>query len=577
MKSKDNSVFNISLLVVFSIVLWGLIFPNSFEVSFNALYEVLVTNVGWFYMIVMFALVVFAIWIAFSKYGKIKLGDDNSEPEHSNISWFAMLFSAGMGIGLVFWGVAEPLNHYVSPLSAEGGTVEAAQFAFNKSFFHWGFHPWAAYSVLALALAYMQFRKKKPAIISSIFIPLIGEERARGPIGKTIDILAIFATVTGVATSLGLGTLQINSGLNHMFNVPENNLSQVLIVVIVTILFMMSALTGLNKGIKILSNTNVILAGIILLSAFVLGPTILITNTFTQEVGSYIGSFIQDSFHLSAHEDTSWFGNWTIFYWAWWIAWAPFVGTFIARISKGRTIKEFVLGVLIAPAMVSFFWFTTFGTLGIELGPEIAATAIESTSTAFFVVMESYPLGTLISLVAVLLLCTFFITSADSATFVLGMMSSNGALTPSNQKKVLWGVIQSLLALSLMLVGGLEMLQTAAIVAAFPFAIILAIAMYSLYVAVKSDEVVAKTKTVDQKQMKEVVKWYKKMKNNGGLPDNSMDLQKSILEDPGSELKGSQGKTIEKESEKSNPLESPDVKERKDSKIVDVNLTSQEA
>lgn len=481
---KSNKVFNISLIVVFAIVAWGLFAAESFGNASSNAFSFLVSKFGWFYLLSMTTFVIFAIWIAFSKYGKIKLGPDDSKPDYSFVSWFAMLFSAGMGIGLVFWGVAEPLNHFVNPMGIEGGTQAASDFAMMKSFMHWGLHPWANYSVLALALAYMQFRKGKPGLISSIFIPLIGEERVQGWIGKTIDILAIFATVAGVATSLGLGTLQINSGLNFLFNVPENAVVQVIIVFVVTVLFMISAVTGLDKGIKFLSNLNVTIAGVLLLLAIIIGPTLLIFTNLGQGLLFYAKDLVMD---VNPFGKGEWYGWWTIFYWAWWIAWAPFVGTFIARISRGRTIKEFIFGVLGAPTIASFLWFATFGTLGIFKGTEVAAEAIAKTETALFVVMQHYPLGSIISFVAVLLLCTFFVTSADSATFVLGMMSSNGDLNPSTNRKLIWGAIQSALALALMLSGGLKVLQTASIVAAFPFAFVMLFGMISIVKALKTE------------------------------------------------------------------------------------------
>lgn len=485
MKKKNNTVFYVSLLVVISAVLWALIAPTDFGAKANGALNFLVAKFGWFYLTTINLFIFFCVWIAASKYGNIKLGPDDSEPKYSYVSWFAMLFSAGMGIGLVFWGVAEPLNHFVNPLGLEGGTEAAKTFAITKSFMHWGLHPWANYSVLALSLAYMQFRMKKPSLISSIFIPLIGEERAAGPLGKFIDVLAIFATVTGVATSLGLGTLQINSGLNYLFDVPENTLTQLLIVVVVTILFMLSAATGLDKGIKILSNTNVIIAGVLLMLAIIIGPTL---NIFSN-LGNGLLTYAKDLFvELNPLGKSEWYKNWTIFYWAWWIAWAPFVGTFIARISKGRTIREFVIGVLLVPSIISFLWFAAFGTLGIDAGLEVAKEAITKTETAFFVVMEYQPLGSIISFVAITLLGTFFVTSADSATFVLGMMSSNGNLNPSTARKLTWGIIQSALALSLMIAGGLGMLQTASIVVAFPFAIVMIFAMISMVKALKQEK-----------------------------------------------------------------------------------------
>ena len=478
-KKKDNQVFNTSLVVVLIISLWGIISPKTFGDIANKVFDFLTTQFGWFYLISMFFFVAFMLIIAFSKYGSIKLGPDDSEPDYSFITWFAMLFSAGMGIGLVFWGVAEPLNHFMNPMGVEAATPEAANFAIFSSFLHWGIHPWANYAVIALPLAYMQFRKNKPGLISSIFIPLIGEEKAQGPIGKFIDILAIFATVAGVATSLGLGVLQINSGLNYLFNIPINTTVHIMIIVIVTFLFMVSAISGLDKGIKILSNTNVTLAGLLMLLTFILGPTLKIINSLTNGIGMYLSNFIETSFQINAFGDNSWIGGWRIFYWAWWIAWAPFVGVFIARISRGRTIREFILGVSLVPALGSFLWFAVFGATGISLGPEVATEAIKVTETALFVVMEHIPLGSIISLVAILLLCTFFVTSADSATFVLGMMSRNGDLNPDTKTKVIWGIIQSMMALALMLAGGLQVLQTGSIAAAFPFAFVMIVACFS--------------------------------------------------------------------------------------------------
>ena len=476
-KERGQEVFHISILVVFAIVIWGIAMPDSFSNVANSIFDFLTINLGWFYSITMTLFVIFCLWVALGRHGKIKLGKPDEEPEFSTISWFAMLFSAGMGVGLVFWGVAEPLNHFVAPLAMEGGTAAASDFALKTSFFHWGLHPWAAYGVLALALAYMQFRHDKPAQISSIFIPLIGEARARGTIGKTVDILAIFATVAGVATSLGMATLQLTSGFNFLFGIPETDTVRLIVIGVITILFMISAITGVDKGIKYLSNANITLASIIMVLCLIAGPTLLIINNFTNSFGLYMSSLVRDSFKISSDP---WYGWWTIFYWAWWIAWAPFVASFIARISRGRTIREFVGGVLFAPTLASFVWFSIMGTMGINQGMEAAEGAIETTETAFFVVMQNYPLGGLISGIAVILLTTFFITSADSATFVLGILSDRGNQNPTTRRKITWGLIQTGLAVALMLSGGLGMLQTGSIVAAFPFAIIMLVAMVAM-------------------------------------------------------------------------------------------------
>lgn len=492
MKKKINITFLISIIVTALVVFWGLFAPKSFEYISNMTFGYLVDKFGWFYVVTMSSFVVFSLWIGyFSKYKNFKLGPQDSKPEYNFITWFAMLFSAGMGIGLVFWGAAEPLNYFVAPLSAEPGTSEAAIFAMKKSFLHWGLHPWANYAILALALAIMQFRYNKPGLVSSIFIPLIGEKRVEGPIGKTVDIFAIFATVAGVATSLGLGVYQINSGLKFLFNIPESAFVQTSIVVIITIIFIISTVTGLNNGIKLLSNINVCIFVIIMLICFLVGPSIKILYIFVQSIGTYVQTLIGNSFETGAYEAKKWFGSWTIFYWAWWIAWAPFTGTFIARISKGRTIKEFVTGVLLAPAVASFMWFTIVGNMGIEKGLDFAKGAIASTSTTLFIVLNEYTFGNVISMICVLLLCTFFITSANSATFVLAMFSSKGDLNPTAPKKVLWGILQSGLALALMIgtTNGLQMLQTASIAVAFPFAFIMIFAMMSIVKVLKKDKI----------------------------------------------------------------------------------------
>lgn len=491
-KKESNTVFNISLIIVGIIVVWGLAFQEHFSAFSNDLLKFLTTNFGWSYLFSMFLFVGFALYLGFSKYGNIKLGPDDSKPEFSTTSWFAMLFGAGMGIGLVFWGVAEPISHFIAPPGMEPGTPEAAAFAMKASFKHWGFHPWANYSIIGLALAYFQFRKGKPGLISSIFTPLIGEKGVNGPIGKTIDILAVFATVAGVATSLGLGTIQINSGLNYLFNVPETQLVQVIIIAVVTVIFIWTAVSGISKGIKILGDINLFLAFSLLLLTLILGPTLVIINSLTDGLGSYLNSFIYDSLHINAFGDNSWVNSWTVFYWAWWIAWAPFVGSFIARISKGRTIREFVGGVMIAPALASFVWFAVFGSLGLNLGDKLGvaglSTAAAHPETALFAVLEHYPLGVVLSFIALILLCTFFITSANSATFVLGMLSSNGNLNPTNKRKILWGLIQSLLATSLLLAGGLKALQTASVAAAFPFILVMIFAIVALLKALREEK-----------------------------------------------------------------------------------------
>ncbi|MDR1915954.1 MAG: BCCT family transporter [Synergistaceae bacterium] len=494
-EKKVNFVYGISLLITIAIVLWCLFIPENFEAVANYAFEVLTKKFGWLYMFSVAVFLIFSIWIGFSKYGKIRLGADDSKPDYSTVSWFAMLFSAGMGIGLIFWGVAEPLNHYLNPLGADPATPLAAEFAMRTSFVHWTLHPWGIFTVMGLALAYVQFRRGKSGLISNVFIPLLGEERVNGWIGKTIDILAVFATVAGVTTSLGLGTMQINSGLNHLFGVPETHTAQVLIICVVSSMFICSAVSGIDLGIKILSNINMLLAFLLLAMAFIVGPSVMMLNSFAEGVGEYLQWVVRESFVVGAFQNNDWFAGWRVFYWAWWIAWAPFVGSFIARISKGRTIREFVIGVLLVPSLLSFIWFSVFGNMGINLGAEVAAEAIKTTSTAAFIVFAHYPLGVFMSGVTIALVCTFFVTSADSATFVLGIFTSEGDLNPGIRRKVVWGLVNASLALVLLLgsKNGLQMLQTVSIVGAFPFIFILIGASVAVYKYVSGENLLTRS------------------------------------------------------------------------------------
>jgi len=439
-----------------------------------------------------FIFLVFSIYLGFGPYGRIKLGKDDDEPEYSFYTWLAMLFSAGMGIGLVLWGVAEPIYHYLTPPLAgvEGGTAEAARQSLRYSFFHWGLHPWAIYTVIALAIAYSQFRKGESGLISLTFRPLLGN-RVEGPIGKGIDSLASIATAFGVATSLGFGTLQISGGLNHILGTPNNLTVQLILIGVITILYLISATAGLNKGIRYLSNLNLGLAGGLLIFVFFAGPTTFIIDALTTTIGGYIGNIIPMSFRLTPFSQGTWVGSWTIFYWAWWIAWAPFVGTFIARVSRGRTIKEFVLGVLFVPSLLSAIWFSAFGGSAIfyEMfeNKGIADAVNADVTTALFITLEQFPIGGLLSVLATLLIITFFVTSADSATFVLGMLTSKGDLNPSTSTKLIWGLLQSSIAAVLLISGGLQGLQTASIVAALPFTIIMLLMVVSLNKALRGE------------------------------------------------------------------------------------------
>lgn len=493
---KRNALLFLYLFLVVLILLASSIGRFTIGTIFNTMMKFINDKFAIAYLIGMNLFIMFSFIIAFSKFGNIKLGSENCEPEYTFGGWFAMLFSAGMGIGLVFWGVAEPIFHFTSPLgNIAGGSKESLNFAFITSFMHWGIHPWASYSIVGLSIAYFQFRKNTPALISSIFIPLLGEKRSKGLIGKAIDFLAVFATVAGVSTSLGMGTMQINSGLNYVFNIPENIRVQLIIIAVVTSMFIFTAVSGIGKGISIISNINLFLGFGIMIICFIIGPTGQILETLVKQTYNYFKSFAGTSVQLQGLQHKDWLGQWTVFYWAWWISWTPFVGMFIARISKGRTIRQFIIGVICAPTLASIIWFSIFGTLGINLGIRgvISIESLKSIAlvpeTAFFKVISYYPFSSIVSIITMVLLCTFFITSADSATFVLAMFTSKGNLNPSNKKKVLWGLVEALLAVGLLLSGGLQGLQAMAIVAAFPFIIIIILGFISLCKALIKEDI----------------------------------------------------------------------------------------
>ncbi|WP_096435594.1 glycine betaine uptake BCCT transporter [Alteribacter populi] len=494
---KLTPVFIISLVIAVAFILWGVIASENMESVTTDIQAFITGQFGWFYLLAATGFVAFAIYLIFSPIGRIKLGDEDEEPEYNYPTWFAFLFTAGMGIGLVFWGAAEPMYHLFTPPPAENisDDATAAGIALRYSFFHWGVHPWAIYSVVALALAYFKFRKKSPAVMSAAFEPLLGD-RVNGPIGTTINVIVVFATIFGVATSLGFGTAQIGGGIADISEGISNNIGlQLGIIAVVTVLYMISSQTGLDVGIKYLSRANIVLAFLLMLFLLFAGPTNYIMNAFTQTFGSYLQNFIGMSFRIDTfNPESTWVEDWTIFYWAWWIAWAPFVGTFIARVSRGRTIREFVLGVIAVPTIFGALWFSVFGgtamNLQLEQGIDIYQTIADSgEESALFAVLSQFNFGTVMSIVAILLIASFFITSADSATFVLGMQTTNGSLNPPNKVKFIWGLVQSSTAAVLLLSGGLAALQTASIIAAFPFAIIMIFMIISLMKALRTEKI----------------------------------------------------------------------------------------
>ncbi|MBC8678149.1 BCCT family transporter [Staphylococcus pseudintermedius] len=510
---KFSPVFLVSAIIVFAIVLIGVFIPTQFGEFTNTIKLWITDKLGWYYLILTTIIVFFCIFLIFSPIGKLKLGRPNDKPEFNTVSWFAMLFSAGMGIGLVFYGAAEPISHFASPPNADPQSTEAFTESLRSTFFHWGFHAWAVYGVVALALAYAQFRKGEPGLLSKTLRPILGDH-VDGLIGTIIDVLAVFATVIGVAVSLGMGALQISGGLNYLFGLPNTIVTQSIIIVVVTILFIMSAWSGLSKGIQYLSNLNIGLGTLLLITGLIVGPTVLILNMFTSSTGSLLNSFLFNSFDAAATnpQKREWMSDWTLYYWGWWLSWSPFVGVFIARVSKGRSIREFISGVLLVPVIVSFIWFSVFGVLGIETAKKHKEIFDMSAETQLFGVFNHIPLGIVLSIIALLLIASYFITSADSATFVLGMQTTNGSLNPSAFIKVTWGIAQSLIAFVLLLSGGgdgeagLNALQSAAIISALPFSFIVILMMISFYKdANKERKFLGLTLTPNKHRLKEYV------------------------------------------------------------------------
>ena len=480
----------ISAGLILAIVLWGVIAPASLGTVFDTALTAITRDFGWLYLWVVLGLVIMAVVLAFSRYGDLKLGGEDDEPEFSIGAWFAMLFAAGMGIGLVFWGVAEPISHYgAPPPGIAPNTPEAATAAMRYSFFHWGLHPWAVYSIVALAIAFFQFRRGGPALVSTAVQALPWAPLQK--LGPVVNVLAVIATAFGVAASLGMGALQINSGLNAVFGLPVDQASQVGIIVVTTVLFLASAVTGVTKGIKWLSSANLALAALLTLGIFVMGPTVAIIDTFTNTLGSYVSEFVRMSLRMTPFRDSGWVSGWTVFYWAWWVSWSPFVGLFIARVSRGRTIREFILGTVLAPTLAAFVWFSVFGgtALNMEImqGLPIAEAVGADVSTALFAMFDTLPLSGLLSGIATVLVLVFFVTSGDSATLVLGMMSTGGQANPSARVKIIWGVLVSGIAISLLLAGGLKAVQSATIVFALPFTLVIVLMAVALWRGVRDD------------------------------------------------------------------------------------------
>lgn len=492
MKEVENSatilkpVFFPSIAIIFTMVIFTMISPDLAGSVFNSIKSFIAQKFGWFYMLSVGIFTFFVIFLAVSPYGRFKLGPDQSKPSYSNLSWFAMLFSAGMGIGLMFYSVAEPVMHYTAPPVGDKETIEAAKNAMEITFFHWGLHAWAIYALVGLVLAYFSFRHGLPLSIRSALYPLIGK-RIHGKIGHTVDTIAVLGTLFGVATSLGLGVMQVNAGLHYLFDIDISTGVQIALIAAITTMATISVVSGLDAGIKRLSELNLYLAVTLLLFVILVGPTFLLLGQFVQNIGGYLSDVVNMTFNQHIYEGkSSWMSSWTLFYWAWWIAWAPFVGMFIARVSRGRTIREFVGGVLFVPVGFTFLWMTVFGNTALDAimnkGYTALSTAVsENVSVALFKFLEFFPFSSLVSVIAVILIITFFVTSSDSGSLVVDTIASKGEGEAPVWQRVFWAVLEGVVAAALLVAGGLGALQSASIIIALPFAAIMLIATWGLY------------------------------------------------------------------------------------------------
>lgn len=477
-------VYWTSSIIIWALVLLSVFFHKRMGTFFNQLNAFITDSFSWLYIGGVALLLLFCILLLIGPYGDVKIGPDNEPPAFKFTSWMAMLFSAGMGIGLLFYGVAEPVTHFANP--PEGRRLLGATLASNAmtlTYFHWGFHAWSIYVVVGLSLALSHFRYGRPLSIRYTLYPLFGK-KVEGRVGDVIDIIAVVGTLFGIATSLGLGVSQVNSGLSHVFGIPNNANVQVILIGVITAFATISVVTGVNKGIRILSEFNIIMALLLMLFVFVFGPTVAILDKYVQNLGVYLQNISRLTFHTAARNESEWMGSWTLFYWGWWIAWSPFVGMFIARISKGRTVREFVGGVLFIPVLMTFFWMTVFGETAISLinagNTHLLEMVDDNVAVALFVFLENFPFSSLTSVLAIIVIISFFVTSSDSGSFVMDMITAGGKPNPPVHQKVYWAVLEGLVAAALLYGGGLLALQTAAINAALFFIFVILLMVISL-------------------------------------------------------------------------------------------------
>lgn len=490
----NPAVFWPASLLSIIVIAMAALMPNVLNSVLDHIQTRIFHDLSWFYILAVGIILVGMVYLSFSRFGDIRLGPDHAKPDYDLVTWFAMLFSTGMGIGIMFFGVAEPVMHFLEPPTGAGGTVQAAREALELTFFHWGLHAWAIYASVGLMLAYFGYRHALPLTLRSALYPLIGD-RIHGWMGNAVDIFAILGTVFGVATSLGFGVLQLNSGLSYLFDAPIGIEVQSILIVVITAIAATSVASGLNKGIKLLSQANLWLAVVLLILVFALGPTANLLKHFVENVGLYMSGIVSKTFNLYAYEPKSsnWLGGWTLLYWGWWISWSPFVGLFIARISRGRTIREFVSGVLLIPAGFTLLWMTAFGNSAIELimsgvGADLATSVKADVSTALFKFFEYFPMTQLLSVIGMLMVVIFFVTSADSGAFVADALASGGIRKTPAKQRVFWSALSGVGAMVLLWAGGLQALQTLTLLSALPFAVVLLIALFGLLKALRIDD-----------------------------------------------------------------------------------------
>jgi choline/glycine/proline betaine transport protein len=495
-KYPIHPVFSISAISLLFFLGISLVFPAGASKTFAAALKFVSDRFGWFYILSVSFLLGFSLWLMASRYGNIRLGDDDSKPEFRTSSWIAMLFSAGMGIGMLFYGVAEPMTHFAKPPLGPGHTKESVGQAMEITFYHWGLHAWGTYVIIALALAYFAYRKKLPLSMRSVFYPILGE-RIHGPIGHMIDVLAVLCTLCGLATSLALGSMQINAGLHVVFGAPQSTTVQSLLIVAITICATISLVSGLEKGIKFLSEANMILGTLLMLFVFTVGPTNFLLDALCDNIANYLSGIMHRSFWRDSIRETGeWHQDWTIFYWGWWIAWSPFVGMFIARVSKGRTIREFIIGVLLIPTGVTFLWLTVFGdtAMYLELWGKggISKAVTDDVSTAIYAVLRQLPFFSISAIMMTVVVATFFITSSDSASYVVDILTAGGNPHPPVWTRIFWALAEGMVAIVLLLVGGktiLKALQSAVISLGLPFCIVLLLMCYSLMKVMRTEKI----------------------------------------------------------------------------------------